>query len=135
MQRFPPNAMVTAAVTFSRCLYAQLVQQAIQAPDSLTAAPPQVPAFKPPLGLPLPPPGDSSRKAAELGMKLTMGMEIMCSDKLRADRGTVVNSSPAVCIESTVGLMLQHATRFCHVWKSCHIVRAVLLQSSTVFRQ
>ena len=96
MRRFPPDAMVTAPVTFSRCLYAQLVQQAIQAPDSLSAASQQLPAFKPPDGFPLPPPGDPLRKAAELGMKLTAGMEIMCSAKARAERGAAFNISPAV---------------------------------------
>ena len=54
MQRFPPDTMVTAAVTFSRCLYAQLVQQAVQAPDSVSAPSQQLPGFKPPDGFPLP---------------------------------------------------------------------------------
>ena len=69
-RRFPLDGMATTAVTCSRCLYAQLAQQAFQPPD----------------GFPMPPAGDASRKAAELGMKLTVGMEIMCSGKARAER-------------------------------------------------
>ncbi len=96
MQLFPPDTMVTAAVTFSRCLYAQLVQQAVQAPDSLSAASQQLPAFQPPAGYPLPSPGSPSRKASELGMKLTAGLEIMCSAKARAERGATPGISPTV---------------------------------------
>ena len=96
MRRFPPDSMVTAAVTFSRCLYAQLVQQAIQAPDSVSTASQQIPAFQPPDGYPLPATGSPSRKASELGMKLTAGMEIMCSARARAERGAASGISPAV---------------------------------------
>ncbi len=96
MRQFPPDTMVTAAVTFSRCLYAQLVQQAVQAPDSLSAASQQLPAFQPPDGYPLPATGSPSRKASELGMKLTAGMEIMCSAKARAERAAASGISPAV---------------------------------------
>ena len=51
------------AVKFSRCLYAQLVQQQYDAPRHI----------------PMPDPHDPSFKAASLGLKLTAGFEILCS--------------------------------------------------------
>ena len=107
MQRFLPDAMVTAAVTFSRCLYAQLVQQAVQAPAGFSTDSQQPPAFTPSDGFPLPPPDDPSLKAALLGMKLTAGMEIMCSAKARAERGG----------ESSVSPVVRSATVYCHIVK------------------
>jgi hypothetical protein len=82
-RRFPLDGMATTAVTFSRCLYAQLAQQAFQPPD----------------GFPMPPAGNAPRKTAEIGMKLTVGMEIMCSSKARAERsaGPATVASPPVC--------------------------------------
>ena len=108
MQRFPPDTMVTAAVTFSRCLYAQLVQQAVQAPDSVSAPSQQLPGFKPPDGFPLPATGSPSRKAAELGMKLTAGMEIMCSAKARAERGVSPPVRAACRVKSSATLRMVH---------------------------
>ena len=91
-QRFPLDSMATTAIMFSRCLYAQLAQQ----------------AFEPPACFPMPPAGDASRRAAELGMKLTVGMEMMCSSKARAERsaGRVsAGSLPvrALCLARYVG--------------------------------
>ena len=119
MRRFPPGAMVTAAVTFSRCLYAQLAQQAVQEPAGFPTAPQQLPAaFKPPDGFPLPPPGNPSRRAAELGMKLTAGMEIMCSAKSRAERnGVSAVSAPQVCSAIHVNLPPCQICR--HVYAKC----------------
>lgn len=61
MAYFPPVNFVHLLVHFHRCAYAQLVQQRLQAPK----------------GYPMPPFGDPSFKGAELGMKLTAGIEIL----------------------------------------------------------
>ncbi|XP_058254507.1 protein ecdysoneless homolog isoform X2 [Hemibagrus wyckioides] len=64
-QYFPPDSRVLTMVTFTRCLYAQLQQQAF-VPDRRS-------------GFTLPPPSHPQYKAHELGMKLAHGFEILCS--------------------------------------------------------
>ena len=55
--------MANVVVTFSRCLYAQLGQQ----------------QFEPPKGYALPAPESATFRAAQLGMKLTCGFEMLYS--------------------------------------------------------
>ncbi|ETE64164.1 Protein SGT1, partial [Ophiophagus hannah] len=62
---FPPETRVMASVTFTKCLYAQLVQQTF-VPDKRS-------------GYSLPPRSHPQYKAYELGMKLAHGFEILCS--------------------------------------------------------
>ncbi|RKP27685.1 SGT1 protein-domain-containing protein [Syncephalis pseudoplumigaleata] len=63
MARFPPSTCVPVTVRFTRTLYAQLVRQ----------------PFHPPKPFRLPPPTSPDFKAAELGMKLACGFEILCA--------------------------------------------------------
>lgn len=53
--------LVTTIVMFNRALYAQLAQQ----------------QFQPPKGYPMPPSNSPALRAAELGMKLTCGFEMV----------------------------------------------------------
>ena len=53
--------LVTTIITFNQALYAQLAQQ----------------QFEPPRGYPLPPQNNPAFKAADLGMKLTCGFEML----------------------------------------------------------
>lgn len=62
---FLPETRIMASVTFTKCLYAQLVQQKF-APDRRS-------------GYGLPPPSHPQYRAYELGMKLAHGFEILCS--------------------------------------------------------
>ncbi|XP_008062477.1 protein ecdysoneless homolog isoform X1 [Carlito syrichta] len=62
---FLPETRVMTLVTFTKCLYAQLVQQRFL-PDRRS-------------GYRLPPPSHSQYRAHELGMKLAHGFEILCS--------------------------------------------------------
>lgn len=62
---FPPDTRVLTLVTFTRCLYAQLLQQQFT-PDRRS-------------GYDLPPRSHPHYKAHELGMKLAHGFEILCS--------------------------------------------------------
>ncbi|XP_048363040.1 protein ecdysoneless homolog [Sphaerodactylus townsendi] len=62
---FPPESRLMTSVTFTRCLYAQLVQQSF-VPDRRS-------------GYSLPPRSHPEYKAYELGMKLAHGFEILCS--------------------------------------------------------
>uniref|UniRef100_A0A670YMI6 Ecdysoneless cell cycle regulator n=1 Tax=Pseudonaja textilis TaxID=8673 RepID=A0A670YMI6_PSETE len=62
---FPPETRVMASVLFTKCLYAQLVQQTF-VPDKRS-------------GYSLPPRSHPQYKAYELGMKLAHGFEILCS--------------------------------------------------------
>ncbi|KFO83739.1 Protein SGT1, partial [Buceros rhinoceros silvestris] len=62
---FPPEERVMTVVTFTRCLYAQLMQQKF-VPDRRS-------------GYTLPLPSHPQYKAYELGMKLAHGFEILCS--------------------------------------------------------
>ncbi|XP_061491312.1 protein ecdysoneless homolog isoform X2 [Rhineura floridana] len=62
---FPPETRVMTSVTFTKCLYAQLVQQTF-VPDRRS-------------GYSLPPQSHPQYKAHELGMKLAHGFEILCS--------------------------------------------------------
>ncbi|XP_009070554.1 PREDICTED: protein SGT1-like, partial [Acanthisitta chloris] len=62
---FPPDQRVMTVVTFTKCLYAQLVQQKFAA-DRRS-------------GYTLPTPSHPQYKAYELGMKLAHGFEILCS--------------------------------------------------------
>ncbi|KAL7861525.1 hypothetical protein SRHO_G00129660 [Serrasalmus rhombeus] len=64
-RNFPPDARVLTSVTFTRCLYAQLMQQSF-VPDRRS-------------GYTLPPRSHPQYKAHELGMKLAHGFEILCS--------------------------------------------------------
>ena len=60
--------MVQVSVRFSRCLYAQLAQQ----------------AFEPPRGYPpLPPPDSPAHPAASLGAKLTCALEMLHAARSR----------------------------------------------------
>ncbi|KAM6266022.1 protein ecdysoneless homolog [Porphyrio hochstetteri] len=79
---FPPDSRVMTAVTFTKCLYAQLVQQKFL-PDRRS-------------GYTLPLPSDPQYKAYELGMKLAHGFEILCSkcSKLSPDSKRNVLNSP-----------------------------------------
>lgn len=65
MRFFPPETCVNASVTFTKTLYAQLVQQRYR-PDART-------------GWQLPPPADQQFRAADVGMKLACGLEILAS--------------------------------------------------------
>ncbi|NWI66978.1 ECD protein, partial [Todus mexicanus] len=62
---FPPDERVMTVVTFTKCLYAQLMQQQF-VPDRRS-------------GYTLPLPSHPQYKAYELGMKLAHGFEILCS--------------------------------------------------------
>ncbi|XP_054988625.1 protein ecdysoneless homolog [Sorex araneus] len=62
---FLPETRVMTSVTFTKCLYAQLVQQRF-VPDRRS-------------GYQLPPPLHPQYRAHELGMKLAHGFEILCS--------------------------------------------------------
>ncbi|KAM9232901.1 protein ecdysoneless homolog [Leptosomus discolor] len=64
-QTFPPEERVMTVVTFTKCLYAQLVQQKF-VPDRRS-------------GYMLPLPSHPQYKSYELGMKLAHGFEILCS--------------------------------------------------------
>ncbi|XP_066205228.1 protein ecdysoneless homolog [Saccopteryx leptura] len=62
---FLPETRVMTSVTFTKCLYAQLMQQRFM-PDRRS-------------GYRLPPPSHPQYRAHELGMKLAHGFEILCS--------------------------------------------------------
>ncbi|MBZ3877497.1 Protein ecdysoneless-like protein [Sciurus carolinensis] len=62
---FLPETRIMTLVTFTKCLYAQLVQQRF-VPDRRS-------------GYKLPPPSHPQYRAHELGMKLAHGFEILCS--------------------------------------------------------
>ncbi|XP_057591831.1 protein ecdysoneless homolog isoform X1 [Hippopotamus amphibius kiboko] len=62
---FLPETRIMTSVTFTKCLYAQLVQQRF-VPDRRS-------------GYQLPPPSHPQYRAHELGMKLAHGFEILCS--------------------------------------------------------
>ncbi|KAB0352038.1 hypothetical protein FD754_016895 [Muntiacus muntjak] len=62
---FLPETRIMTSVTFTKCLYAQLVQQRF-VPDRRS-------------GYKLPPPCHPQYRAHELGMKLAHGFEILCS--------------------------------------------------------
>ncbi|RHZ61180.1 hypothetical protein Glove_349g126 [Diversispora epigaea] len=65
MEKFPPSTSITATVKFTKTLYAQIIHQ----------------KFNPPKPFKLPPRTSNKFPAAELGMKLACGFEILCSDK------------------------------------------------------
>ncbi|XP_064285910.1 protein ecdysoneless homolog [Passer domesticus] len=79
---FPAEQRVMALVTFTRCLYAQLVQQQF-VPDRRS-------------GYTLPAPSHPQYRAYELGMKLAHGFEILCSksSKVAPDAKRNVVSGP-----------------------------------------
>ncbi|NXV11646.1 ECD protein, partial [Cepphus grylle] len=81
-QTFPPDERVMTVVTFTKCLYAQLVQQKF-IPDRRS-------------GYTLPLPSHPQYKAYELGMKLAHGFEILCSkcSKVSPDSERNVLSGP-----------------------------------------
>ncbi|XP_041473707.1 protein ecdysoneless homolog [Lytechinus variegatus] len=84
MKHFGPEDLVTSQVKFTRCLYAQLVQQSFQ-PDRRS-------------GWKLPSPSSSKFKSADLGMKLAHGFEILCShchgNKKDADTNSTTPPEP-----------------------------------------
>ncbi|GES93477.1 protein ecdysoneless homolog [Rhizophagus clarus] len=65
MENFSPSASITVTVKFTKTLYAQMISQ----------------RFLPPKPFKLPASTSKNFKAAELGMKLACGMEILCTDK------------------------------------------------------
>ncbi|CAG8487327.1 12092_t:CDS:10 [Ambispora gerdemannii] len=71
MEKFPPSTSITTIVKMTKTLYAQLVSQ----------------RFHPPKPFKLPPPSEDAKafKAAELGMKLACGFEILCTDSYYAN--------------------------------------------------
>ncbi|XP_037064522.1 protein ecdysoneless homolog isoform X3 [Peromyscus leucopus] len=80
---FLPETRIMASVTFTKCLYAQLVQQKF-VPDRRS-------------GYGLPPPSHPQYRAHELGMKLAHGFEILCSrcsPHLSDSRKPPVTASP-----------------------------------------
>ncbi|XP_037997399.1 protein ecdysoneless homolog [Motacilla alba alba] len=79
---FPAEQRVMALVTFTRCLYAQLVQQQF-VPDRRS-------------GYTLPAPSHPQYRAHELGMKLAHGFEMLCSksSKVAPDARRNVLSGP-----------------------------------------
>ncbi|XP_023786082.1 protein ecdysoneless homolog [Cyanistes caeruleus] len=79
---FPADQRVMTLVTFTRCLYAQLVQQKF-VPDRRS-------------GYTLPTPSHPQYRAYELGMKLAHGFEILCSksSKVAPDAKRNVLSGP-----------------------------------------
>ncbi|NXO77262.1 ECD protein, partial [Sitta europaea] len=79
---FPAEQRVMTLVTFTQCLYAQLVQQKF-VPDRRS-------------GYTLPAPSHPQYRAYELGMKLAHGFEILCSksSKVAPDAKRNVLSSP-----------------------------------------
>ncbi|KAM4774515.1 protein ecdysoneless homolog [Cyanocitta cristata] len=79
---FPAEQRVMALVTFTRCLYAQMVQQKF-VPDRRS-------------GYTLPAPSHPQYRAYELGMKLAHGFEILCSksSKVAPDTKRNVLSGP-----------------------------------------
>ncbi|NXW42938.1 ECD protein, partial [Nyctiprogne leucopyga] len=81
-QTFPPDERVMTVVIFTKCLYAQLVQQKF-VPDRRS-------------GYTLPLPSHPQYKAYELGMKLAHGFEILCSkcSKVSPDSKRNVLSGP-----------------------------------------
>jgi len=70
--------MVTVVVPLSRCMYAQLVQQ----------------PFEPPRGRVLPPPDSPAFKPAQLGLKLTAGLEMMYWRAARGDPNPTPDPDP-----------------------------------------
>uniref|UniRef100_W5KUZ9 Ecdysoneless homolog (Drosophila) n=1 Tax=Astyanax mexicanus TaxID=7994 RepID=W5KUZ9_ASTMX len=81
-QTFPPDTRVLTSVKFTRCLYAQLMQQSF-VPDRRS-------------GYTLPPRSNPNYKSHELGMKLAHGFEILCSKSGRVGVGeeTPVSADP-----------------------------------------
>lgn len=80
---FLPETRVMTSVTFTKCLYAQLVQQRF-VPDRRS-------------GYQLPPPSHPQYRAHELGMKLAHGFEILCSkcsSHFSDSKKPLVTSSP-----------------------------------------
>ncbi|XP_051030419.1 protein ecdysoneless homolog isoform X2 [Phodopus roborovskii] len=80
---FLPETRIMTSVTFTKCLYAQLVQQKF-VPDRRS-------------GYELPPPSHPQYRAHELGMKLAHGFEILCSKcspHLSDSRKSFVTISP-----------------------------------------
>jgi hypothetical protein len=63
MTHFPATTVVTASVTATRCLYAQLRRQRFKCPSSFEGM--------------MPPSSAPEYVAAELGMKLAVGFEML----------------------------------------------------------
>lgn len=77
MHHFPLTSsdLVNYRVCFNRCMYAQLMQQ----------------SFYPPRGVSMPLPSDPEYKAADLGVKVTAGMEIVYCKSNRYEGATGYN--------------------------------------------
>ncbi len=75
--------LVTVIVSFNRALYAQLAQQ----------------QFQPPRGYPLPAPNNPAFKAADLGMKLTCGFEMVMA---KHTSGIKRSSLVSIIIRATI---------------------------------
>ncbi|KAL1921671.1 uncharacterized protein VTP21DRAFT_10313 [Calcarisporiella thermophila] len=85
MEKFPPDASITTLVPFTRIHYAKLMGQ----------------KFYPPKPFHLPPTTSPEYKAAELGMKLACGFEMLCSDVYNFEE--VTNSSELTLEDELVG--------------------------------
>ncbi|KAK9836917.1 hypothetical protein WJX74_011048 [Apatococcus lobatus] len=81
MAHFPPQDWVDTIVKFNRCLYAQLVQQQYEAPPHVS----------------MPEQYDAQFPAASLGIKLTAGFEILCSELSSPAQQSATGSSRAAC--------------------------------------
>ncbi|KAJ3609881.1 hypothetical protein NHX12_021975 [Muraenolepis orangiensis] len=85
---FPPDTRVLTSVTFTRCLYAQIQQQAFTpARDS---------------GFTLPARSDPQHKSYELGMKLAHGFEILCN---KCNAPSSEPDAPACCSPQWKGFL------------------------------
>ncbi|KAI9144712.1 SGT1 protein-domain-containing protein [Paraphysoderma sedebokerense] len=84
MAVFPPTTSVPMTVKFSRAMYAQLMSQ----------------RFYPPKPFKLPSPNSADYKAAELGMKLACGFEMLCHDKSFSQDETTALSIESYDFES-----------------------------------
>ncbi|XP_071943829.1 protein ecdysoneless homolog [Antedon mediterranea] len=65
MKRFPPKDLIMSQVKFTRCLYAEILNHSFQ--------PPTRSEWK------IPPSSNPKHKSHDLGMKLSYGLEILCS--------------------------------------------------------
>ncbi|TPX37482.1 hypothetical protein SmJEL517_g00703 [Synchytrium microbalum] len=77
MERFPPADSVSCTIPVTRTLYAQLVAQRFHAPKPFRLPPVSSPEFK----------------AAELGMKLACGMEMLAAEKPRSSATHTENAT------------------------------------------
>ncbi|RDD39873.1 Protein ecdysoneless-like protein [Trichoplax sp. H2] len=95
MKHFPPDTCIKAEITFTRCLYAQLLQQKFK-PDKRSS-------WK------LPSQYHPEYKAYELGMKLACGFEILCS-RHESKSGVATQQTPHTtrALESYLSNLKKH---------------------------